>query len=71
VVEFNVLIGKPKERLIQEGQMGKLNIKLGKKNFELSMLITHSLNTKIEPLPESDPIEEVKVAFLMTQLNPT
>jgi hypothetical protein len=63
VVEFNVLIGLPIERLIQEGQMGKLNIKLGK-NFELSMPITGSLNTKIEPLPESNPIEEVKVASL-------
>jgi hypothetical protein len=63
VVEFDVLIGQPTERLIQEGQMGKLNIKLGK-NFELSMPITHSLNTKIESLPESHPIEEVKVASL-------
>jgi hypothetical protein len=26
------------------------------------MPITYSLNTKIDPLPESDPIEEVKVA---------
>jgi hypothetical protein len=43
---------QPIERLIQEGQTGKLNIKLGK-NFELSMPITYSLNTKIEPLPES------------------
>jgi hypothetical protein len=67
VVEFDVFIGQPIEILIQEEQIGKLNIKLGK-NFELSMSITHSLNAKIEPLPESDPIEEVKV--LMTQLNP-
>jgi hypothetical protein len=28
------------------------------------MPITHSLNTKIESLPESDPIEEVKIASL-------
>jgi hypothetical protein len=63
VIELDVLIGKPIERLIQEGQTGKLNIKLGK-NFELSMPITHSLNTKIEPLPELDPIEEVKIASL-------
>jgi hypothetical protein len=63
VVEFDVLIGKPIERLIQEGQIGKLNIKL-RKNFELYMPITHSLNTKIESLPESDPIEEVKIASL-------
>jgi hypothetical protein len=69
VVEFDVLIGQPIERLIQEGQMGKLNIKLGK-NFELSMPITRSLNTKIEPLPESDPIEEVKVASLDDSIEP-
>jgi hypothetical protein len=49
MVEFNVLIGQPIKRLIQEGQTGKLNIKLGK-NFELSMPIIHSLNTKMEPL---------------------
>jgi hypothetical protein len=61
VVEFDVLIGQPIERLIQEGQMEKLNIKLGK-NFELSMPITYSLNTNIDLLPELDPIEEVKVA---------
>jgi hypothetical protein len=63
VVEFDVLIGQPIERLIQEGQMGKLNIKF-EKNFGLSIPITRSLNTKIEPLPESDPMEEVKVASL-------
>jgi hypothetical protein len=55
VVEFDVLIGQPIERLIQKGQMGKLNIKL-RKNFELSMPITRSLNTKIEPLSKLDPI---------------
>jgi hypothetical protein len=53
VMEFDLLIGQPIERLIQEGQTGKLNIKLGK-NFELSVPITHSLNTKMEPLPELD-----------------
>jgi hypothetical protein len=69
VVEFDVLIGQPIERLIQEGQTGKLNIKLGK-NFELSMPITRSLNTKIEPLSESGPIEEVKVASLDDPIEP-
>jgi hypothetical protein len=68
-MEFNLLIGQPIERLIQEGQTGKLNIKLGK-NFELSMPITHSLNTKMEPLPELDPIEEVKVASLDDPIEP-
>jgi hypothetical protein len=69
VVEFDVLIGQPTERLIQEGQTRKLNIKLWK-NFELSMPITRYLNTKIEPLLESDPIEEVKVASLDDPIEP-
>jgi hypothetical protein len=69
VVEFDVLIGQQIERLIQEGQTGKLNIKVGK-NFNLSMPITRSLNTKIESLPKSDPIEEVKVASLDDPIEP-
>jgi hypothetical protein len=68
-MEFDLLIGQPIERLIQEGKMGKLNIKLGK-NFELSVPITNSLNTKMEPLPELDPIEEVKVASLDNPIEP-
>jgi hypothetical protein len=66
-MEFDLLIGQPIERLIQEGQTEKLNIKLGK-NFELSVPITHSLNTKMEPLPELDPIEEV--AYLDDPIEP-
>ena len=31
IMEFDLLIGRPIERLIQEGQMVKLNIRLGKK----------------------------------------
>jgi hypothetical protein len=69
VMEFDLLIGQPIESLIQEGQMGKLNIKLGK-NFELSVPITHSLNTKMEPPPELDPVEEVKVASLDDPIKP-
>jgi hypothetical protein len=69
VMKFDLLIGKPIERLIQEGLTGKLNIKLGK-NFELFMSITRSLNTKMEPLPELDPIEEVKVASLDDLIEP-
>ena len=64
-MEFDLLIGQPIERLIQEGQIEKLNIRHGK-NFKLSIPITHSLNAKSEPIPEEDPMEEVKVAFLMT-----
>jgi hypothetical protein len=32
--------------------------------------ITRSLNTKMEPLPELDPIEEVKVASLDDLIEP-
>jgi hypothetical protein len=46
-----------------------LNIKLVK-NFELSMPITRSLNTKMESFPELDPIEEVKVASLDDPIEP-
>jgi hypothetical protein len=70
VMEFDLLIGQPIEKLIQEGQIEKLNIKLGKKNFELSVPVTYSLNTKMEPLPELDPIEEVNVAYLDDLIEP-
>ena len=63
IMEFDLLIGQPIKRLIQEGQTGKLNIRL-RKNFKLSILITHSLNADSEPIPEEDPMEEVKVTSL-------
>jgi hypothetical protein len=62
-MEFDLLIGQPIERLVQEGQTGKLKISL-RKNFKLSIPITHSLNAKTESIPEQDPMEEVKVASL-------
>ena len=49
IMEFDLLIGQPIERLIQEGQIGKLNIRL-RKNFKLSIPITHSLNVESEPI---------------------
>ena len=69
IIEFDLLIRQPIERLIQEVQMGKLNIRLGK-NFKLSIPITHSLNAKSEPIPEDDPMEEVKVASLDYLIEP-
>ena len=69
IIEFDLLIGQPIERLIQEGQTGKLNIRLGK-NFKLSIPIIHSLNTESEPIPEEDPMEEVKVASLDYLIEP-
>ena len=68
-MEFDLLIGQPIERLIQEGQTGKLKIRL-EKNFKLSIPITHSLNAEIEPIPEEDPMEEVKVASLDDLIEP-
>jgi hypothetical protein len=61
IIEFDLLIGQPIERLIQEGQTGKLNICLGK-NLKLPISISHSLNTESEPCPEPDPMEEINVA---------
>jgi hypothetical protein len=62
-MEFDLLIEQPIKRLIQEGQMRKLNIRL-RKNFKLSIPITHALNAKTEPIPKEDPIKEVKVVSL-------
>jgi hypothetical protein len=50
IIEFDLLIGQPIRRLIQEGQTGKLKISLGK-NFKLSIPITDDL---IEPSLEDD-----------------
>jgi hypothetical protein len=69
VLEFNVLIGKPIERVIQEGQIGKINVRLGK-GFKLSVPIIHSMKTKVEPFPELESIEEVNVASLEELIEP-
>ena len=63
------MIGQPIERLIQEGQVGKLKISL-EKNFKLSIPITHPLNAETKPIPEEDPMEEVKVASLDYLIEP-
>ena len=68
-MEFDLLIGQPIERLIQEGQTGKLKLSLEKK-FKLSIPITHSLNAETEPIPEEDPMEEGKVASLDGLIEP-
>ena len=69
IIEFDLLIGQPIERLIQEGQIEKLNIRHGK-NFKLSIPITRSINAETEPIPEEDPMEEVKVASLDDLIEP-
>jgi hypothetical protein len=68
-MEFDLLIGQPIERLIQEGQTRKLNVRLGK-NFKLSIPITYSLNAETEPIPKEDPMKEVKVASLDILIEP-
>ena len=69
IMEFDLLIGQPIKRLIQEGQIEKLKISLGK-NFKLSLPITHSLNAETEPILEQDPMDEVKVASLEDLIEP-
>ena len=63
------MIEQPIERLIQEGQSKKLNIRL-RKNFKLSIPITHSLNTKTKSIPEQNPMEGGKVASLDELIEP-
>jgi hypothetical protein len=57
------LIGQPFRRLLYEGQTGKINICFGKK-LQFPMSISHSLSTRTESYPESNPLEEFKVASL-------
>ena len=59
VWDFDVMIGVPIIKLLQEGRNGKLNIKFGK-GFSCSIPITHVVKVKAELLPELDLIEEVK-----------
>ena len=53
------MIGVPIIKLLQEGRNGKLNVKFGK-GFSFSVPITNTVKVKGEPLPELDPIDEVK-----------
>jgi hypothetical protein len=69
IIEFDLLIGQLIQRLLLEGQTGKLNICLGK-NLQRSIPIIHSLNTESDPCPEIDPMEEIKEASLETLEQP-
>jgi hypothetical protein len=57
ILDFDLLIGQPFRRLLYEGQTGKLNICFGKK-LQFPVSISHSLSTRTESCPESDPLEE-------------
>jgi len=61
VWDFNVMIGVPTIKLLQEGHNGKLDIKFVKE-FSFSIPITHAVKVKAEPLPKLDPVEEVKTS---------
>jgi hypothetical protein len=53
---FDLLIGQPLHRLIREGQIGRINVQLGKL-FQITMPITRALNAKTESSPKPDPLE--------------
>ena len=61
--DFDLLIGQPFRRLLYEGQSGKLKIHLGKK-LQLPLSISHSLNSRTEPCPQEDPLEEFRATSL-------
>ena len=65
-----MLIGLPIGKLIREGQKQKLDISLGK-GYKLSTPISHTLKTRVELLPERDPIEEINAAFIDKFLEPS
>jgi len=56
-------------KLIQECCNGKLTIKF-RKGFSFSIPITHIVKVKAEPLPELDPIEEVKTSKFYNFIQP-
>ena len=56
--EFDLLIGRPIERLLHEGRKGSINVCL-KKSINLSIPITRSLHVKTELSPEQDLMEEL------------
>jgi hypothetical protein len=69
IIEFDLLIGQPFERLIHEGQIGKLKICL-RKNLSLLISISCSLNTKSESYLDPDPMDEVKAASFESFIEP-
>jgi hypothetical protein len=63
ISDFDLLIGQPLKKLIQEGQTRKFTIHFGK-NFQILLSIAHSLNAKTESCLEPDLMEEIKTASL-------
>jgi len=61
VEDIDLLIGHPLMRFNDGFHSRHLKGQIGK-NLNLSIPYVGSINTKIEPIPETDPIEEVMVA---------
>ena len=61
--DFDLLIEQPFRRILYKGQSGKLKICLGKK-LQFPLSISYSLNSRTEPYPKEDPLEEFRVASL-------
>lgn len=54
-IDFDVMIGHPVEKFFLDvTTLGKLDITLGRKTF--SVPINHIMNTKVEEVPQEDPI---------------
>jgi len=62
--EFDLLIGRPIERLLHEGRKGSINVSLGK-SINLFIPMTRSLHVKTKLSPEQDPMEEIMSASLL------
>jgi len=67
--DFDLLIGQPFRRLLYKGQSGKLKICLGKK-LQSPLSISYSVNSRTEPYPQEDPLEEFRAAFLLFLAKP-
>jgi len=61
VEDNDLLIGHPLMRFIDRFHSGHLKGQIGK-NLNLSIPYVGSINAKIEPKPETDPMEEVMTA---------
>ena len=64
IEEFDLLIGHPLMKLLHGHHDGSLDVHLGK-NFNLSIPLTNSTNSKMESNSEPDPMEEVMATSLL------
>jgi hypothetical protein len=63
IKEFDLLIGYPLEKLLKEGDIGKLDVCLGK-TIKVPLHFSHSIHTKTIPSPKPHTMEEVNEASL-------